>query len=414
MGVDYNPYDPEVLENPYPFYARLRAEAPVYRLQDTDFFAVSRYEDVLQLLRHPELFSSAPIQGVMAGGGMREMHRDPARRGRPPGAMSPEAAESAGGRSLIASDPPEHERLRSIVNRGFTPRRIRALEPRAQQIADRSIDAMLDAREIDLMKALAHELPVTLIAEMLGVEPEHRADFKRWSDSIIELSTGTGELSELARFIPTFQEFGAYFTAAAEDRRRRPRDDLISVLVRAEGGEAELTPREVLNFTALLLVAGNETTTNLIGNTILALLDHPTELARVREDPGLVPGLVEESLRYDSPAQFLFRTAMQDIEIAGEKLHPGQRVIPIFASANRDERRFPDPDRLDVGRDARGHLAFGHGVHFCLGANLARLEARIGLGTFLRRVRRFELAGPVRRLNSVVVRGPAELRLRIG
>jgi len=248
---------------------------------------------------------------------------------------------------------------------------------------------------------------------MLGVDAARLPDFKRWSDSLIENSTGSGRAEPLnARFLDTLLEMISYITHLARERRRRPQADLISTIVASQGGEATLTDREVAQFVVLLLVAGNETTTNLIGNTANALLDHPAELARVAADAALIPGLIEETLRFDAPIQFVLRTATQDLEIAGVRVPKGATVAPLIGSAHRDQRCFLEPDRFDVTRTSQGHLGFGFGAHFCLGASLARLEARAALEALVPRlVGRTRVKQNVARVDSFLVRGPKQMEL---
>jgi cytochrome P450 len=263
-----------------------------------------------------------------------------------------------------------------------------------------------------LVADLAIPLPVTIIAEILGVDPAQKDDFKRWSDWIVMDFMGqiTEEMRpEVERDMDAFM---AYFEVAVGERRAQPRDDLISALIRAETEEQALTADEVLAFIVLLLVAGNETTTNLIGNAVRALLDHPEQLERMQRDPSLVPNAIEEALRYDPPVQFLLRRAARDVEIAGAVIPENALVMVSFASANRDERKFADPDRFDVTRDAQGHLAFGHGIHFCLGAPLARLEARIALEEILARLPNLRrLDDTLELVDSPFLRGPRRLPL---
>jgi len=422
MTVSYDPFSIEMRADPYPHYAALRAHDPVYRLEGPGFYLVSRYEDVLHVLKHPELFSSRAMQRMMVAGlGVGISQMDPGRD------LDPKALEVLGALapalgfdpramlttpSVIASDPPKHERLRSIVNRGFTPRRIAALEARVRAIAREALDRMLARKSFDLVAEFSVPLPVRVIAELLGVEPERFADFKRWSDTLVSGTTGSASGTQPAELLVAFREFNAYFMEAIEHRRRDPKDDLISTLVAAEGGEAALSPMETLMFTVLLLAAGNETTTNLIGNTLLALLPRPEQLARVRADDSLVPRLVEEGLRFDAPVQMLFRETTRDLELAGTAIPEGAAVMPIFGSANRDAANFPEPDRFDIDRDTRGHLAFGFGIHFCLGASLARLEARVAFEELFARVSRLHRLEPeTEYVDSFLLRGPRSLRL---
>jgi len=422
MTVSYDPFSIETRANPYPQYAELRQIAPVHRLDGTGFYLVSRYEDVFFVLKHPELFSSKAMQRmIMSGMGVGIQNMDPSQDFDPKAVqVLTELSSNLGFNpvelmmtpSVIASDPPRHERLRGIVNRGFTPRRIAALETRVRQIAAEALERMLEKNEFDLVSEFTIPLPVTVIAEVLGVEPDRYADFKRWSDTLISGATGSASGSQPALLLAAFKEFNEYFMEQIERRRCDPKDDLISTLVAAEGGEAALTPMETLMFAVLLLVAGNETTTNLMGNGLLALLEEPDQFDRVRTDPALVPAFVEEALRFDGPVQMLFRETTQDVEVAGTPIPKGSAVMPIFASANRDEAQFPDPDSFDIDRDTRGHLAFGFGIHFCLGASLARLEARVGFEELFKRVTRLRRLEPeVEYLDSFLLRGPRRLPL---
>lgn len=361
--MDYNPFLPEVKANPYPYYAHLRRQAPVYHVEAAGLWAVSRYDDVLYVLRNPQLFSSTVLIAALLG------DLNPV----------PEAA------NLIASDPPVHSRLRKLVNRAFTPRLIAELEPRVREITIDLLTRVAPQGEFDLVHDLSTPLPVIVIAEMLGVEPEHRVEFKRWSDDIVHAANGvSGEEREQAQ--RSVAEFRAYFEDAIDARRAEPRNDLISALVRAEEEQQMLTAAEILSLTTLLLIAGNETTTNLIGNAVLALLAHPDTLAQVQRDPSLIPSVVEETLRYDGPVQGIFRQATQDVELSGTTIPAGSLVFPLFASADRDERKFPDPDRFDITRNTNDHIAFGFGIHFCLGAPLARLEAKVALEEMVARM----------------------------
>jgi cytochrome P450 len=318
-------------------------------------------------------------------------------------------------RNLISEDPPVHGDLRGLVNRGFTPRRIQGLEARAREIVEQCLTRLRGGEDFDVVHDLAIPLPVTLIAEILGVDPEHMDDFKRWSDALISGVSGSGRdqdpiESGLAGAMGSLQ---SYIRDIVERRERDPGEDLISVLVQAREGEIALSTPDVVMFVILLLVAGNETTTNLIGNATCALLAHPDQLARVHADRSLVPALVEETLRYESPIQLLFRRATRDVEIAGTRIEAGSVVIPLLASANRDERQWgPDAGSFRIDRNPQGHLAFGFGVHFCLGASLARLEARLALGGLVDLLPgRVRSPGALQYVDSFLVRGPARLDL---
>ena len=398
---DYNPLAPEVRADPYPYYAALRRESPVHQsIPGLPFFAVSRYADVMHVLHHPELFSSTALQilgqsgtGFGPNGGALAGHR---------------LIESA---MMIAVDPPDHTRLRTLVGRGFTPRRIAALEPRIRELARRFLDAAVAVGRMDLVRDFAIPLPVTVIAELLGIEPERREQFKHWSDAIVIGLSGVGGEFGRDDVVRAADEMAEYFERMVAERRARPREDLLSVLVQAEQGDA-LATGEVLSFVFLLLIAGNETTTNLIGNATRALLAHPAALAQVEADPRLIPGLLEETLRYDSPIQAIPRKVMADVELAGTKLPKDAFAMVLFGSANRDEAQFHEPDRFDIHRNPQGHVAFGHGIHFCLGASLARLEARVAFEELLTRCRNLRLEGEeIPLIDSTLLRGPKSLPL---
>jgi cytochrome P450 len=317
-------------------------------------------------------------------------------------------------RNLIAEDGERHASLRAIVNRGFTPRRIASWEGRIRELVEACSAPLREGRAFDVMRDLAVPVPVTIIAEMLGVPSQRLADFKRWSDLVVEVASGPGRARPFERrYADSFIELLRYTRSLARERRAEPRDDLISTIVAEQEGEAALTDREVVQFVVLLLVAGNETTTNLIGNTVNALLDHPREAERVAADPTLLPALVEEGLRYDSPVQVVFRTTTRETELRGVRIPAGQFVALFLGSANRDERRFPDPDRFDVTRRPQGFPGFGYGKHFCLGASLARLEARLALEALVPELpKRVRADDRIARVDSFLVRGPKHLTLR--
>jgi cytochrome P450 len=418
MTPDYDPCSPEWRADPYPHYRELRDTAPVYWAPQTGAFCVSRYEDVLFVLRNPELFSSRAMFTYLMNQGQE---------GRPPltwqllrfivpfvlkTRLNP--AEFATARNLIALDGEVHAGMRGIVNRGFTPRRIAAWEDRARQLVEQSMEKLRSGRPFDVVADLAIPLPVTVIAEMIGVERSRLAEFKRWSDDIIDAQTGPGRSNPFnPRMRRTITELAIYVRRVAKERKRNPSDDLISLIVAEQEGDQALTIREVIQFVMLLLVAGNETTTNLISNSVRALLAQPKELEKVARDPSLIPAAVEETLRYDSPIQIVFRTATEDLELGGTKIPQGSYVAPLLGSANRDERHFPDPDRFDVARNPQAHVGFGFGKHFCLGASLARLEARLALEALVPELRGLEAETKQPELvDSFLVRGPKTLRLR--
>ena len=374
----YSPYADEVMADPYPFYAALRDHDPVCRVEE--FVAISRYADVVAMCRDHRNFSSAR-------GNTRE--------------DMPQVADT----TMITSDPPRHRSLRQLVDSAFTPRMVASYEDRIRAVTDGFLDSVLargDGR-IDVIADVAYPLPVTIIAEIMGVDTERREDFKRWSDDSIEALGSGGGRGMQGRMAQSMGEFYAYFETAIAERAAHPRDDLISALI--VNAEEHPEPGEMVTLLFLLLVAGHETTTNLIGNGTLALLDNPDQLDLLRARPELMLGYVEEALRFDSPVQGLYRTTTADVEIAGLPVPAGTKALALFASANRDPRQFADADRFDITRSPNLHVAFGSGVHFCLGASLARLEGRIAAERMLERLPGLRLApddAPRRLLNPTI------------
>ncbi len=410
-AVEFDPYSHRWKQDPYSKYRELRDEAPIHHAEASDAWCVSRYEDVTALLKAPEVFSSKvdrDRESIAEGKGpvarVVQLVRFMVRMKASPWAMGRS-------RMLIREDGEVHAAMRNIVNRGFTPRRVSAWEKRVRELADEGLARMREHGSFDLVQDLAIPLPVTVIAEMLGVESERLRDFKRWSDAIIEGGTGSGMGSD-RRVLDAMAELRSDLRPLGAARRDRPAEDLISTLVTAEG-EAALSDFEVYLFVLLLLVAGNETTTNLLGNAVDALLAHPEQLARLAGDPELVPGLVEETLRWDTPVQFVTRQTLREVELRGTRIPAGAHVVALLASANRDERRFPDPDRFDVTRDTRGHVGFGFGAHFCLGASLARLEAKAALQALVPELPGLARVRPEPEfLDSYIIRGRTRLELR--
>jgi cytochrome P450 len=416
MTISFDPLVDVTCADPYALYRELREHSPVHRAPNAEVYSVARYDDVQTVLRSPELFSSRAMLTVMLNTGPE------AKLPVTPAVLWFAVRLIAAARlnpflmfrhpALIASDGARHDGLRAIVNRGFSPRRIASWEPRAREIVAGCVAKLDRGEPFDLVEDLAVPLPVTMIAELLGIEPSRRRDFKRWSDTLISAMTGAKRADPFAaENLAEFFDLLTYLSRVARDRRAAPADDLISELVSDRDGEA-LHPQDVMQFVTLLLLAGNETTTNLIGNASNALLDHPDQLARVARDPSLVPDVIEEAVRFDPPVQQVFRTATADTELAGVRIPKGATVVALLASANRDERRFPGGERFDIARKPQGHVAFGFGKHFCLGASLARLEARAALEALAPRLvglRKRDAEPP--RLDSFLVRGPARLVL---
>lgn len=386
-ALHFNPVDPEFVRNPYPTYHRLRAEDPVHQ-SPLGFWVLTRYEDVATVLRDPRCAKEA-IAAVVA-----------ARFGIPVPAI---------GLSMLDSDPPNHTRLRGLVSKAFTPRVVETLRPHIQQIVDGLLDRVEGAGAMDLIEDFAYPLPVVVICEMLGVPVEDRERFKQWG---IDIARGLdavllGPDSEVTqRSKASRGALADYFRDLIAERRRVPRPDMLSALIAAEEAGDRLSADELLSTCILLLVAGHETTVNLIGNGTLALLRHPDELRRLRENPGLIQGAVEELLRYDGPVQRTARVPSEDVTIGGRTIAKGELVMPFTGAANRDPAQFPDPDRLDITRPDNRHVAFGLGIHFCLGAPLARVEGQIAFGTLVKRLPKLALAtdNPEYRL-SLTLRG---------
>jgi cytochrome P450 len=395
----FNPFDPAWRRDPYPYYRRLRESAPVYRSRVLRAAVLTRYDDVLALLRDPRFSvrrGEAPL--------MKRMN--------PFGGLSPEFQLMIE-RNLLMLDPPDHTRLRRLVSKAFTPRVVERLRPRVEGLVQELLDRVDAAGEMELMRDFAEPLPVIVIAELLGLPREDRADFKRWADELAVLIDPVALLGGLEGVQVAFDEMAAYLRGIFAARRAAPRDDLISALVAAEEPGDALNEAELISTVFLILGAGHETTTNLLGNSVLALLRHPGERKRLQDDGSLIESAVEEFLRYDSPVQATDRMARQELWIDGVRVRAGEFAIALLGAANRDPARFPEPDRLDLARADNAHVAFGQGNHFCLGANLARLEAQIAIGALLRRFPDFDGERAPRLRRSTTLRGPVSLGLSL-
>ncbi len=364
-------FDPGFKANPYPTYARLRSEAPVHRVTMPDgrgVWLVTRYDDVVAVLKD-ERFAK-DWRNALTPEQLAQV---------PP---IPEMMKPLS-RNMLDTDPPDHERLRSLVSKAFTPRLIERMRGRVQEIADALLDAVEDRGEMDLIDDYAFPLPIIVIAELLGVPAEDRDRFREWSDAAVS-GNATQEYVEKI-LLPHMQAFTDYLRAMFEEKRENPRDDLISALVRAEEAGDRLNEDELIGMVFLLLVAGHETTVNLIGT--LALLQHPDQLEKLRDDPSLIKPAVEELLRYDGPVETSTeRFAREDVRIGGTVIPKGEMVMVVISAADHDPERFPDPEALDITRADNRHLAFGKGIHHCLGAPLARMEGQISINTLLRRM----------------------------
>jgi cytochrome P450 len=381
--IGYDPFAAGVQRDPYPHYAELLADAPVYAVPGRGMWAISRHADVGAALRRPDIFSSS----IMAD---REV--------------------IPADQTLLGSDPPAHTRLRKRVEQAFAPRRIRSLEPRARRAVAALMAAFRDDGGGDLVAALSAPLPVIMIADLLGIDPARHADFKRWADAVIARGTGRPLPAEKKQAVDaTIDDFKAFLSSVIVARGVSPADDVISDLVRSDQDGAGLSAAQVLNFAVLLLLGGSETTTNLIGNAVRALFAQPALLAQVRADRTLVPALVEETLRYDAPVQGLLRRTTSAVEISNQALPASSVVLLLLGAANRDPAVFPDPDRFRLDRGALKHLAFGAGPHYCLGATLARIEAQAALEAILALPNLRPGTGDVPLVDSFVLRGPQAL-----
>ena len=393
-GAAYNPLSDRTVQDPYPIYAALRARAPVHRSTLLNAWLFTRHADVDAILRDHRRFANDPRKGTLS----------PRQR-----ALLPPAEEL----TLLFIDPPDHARLRALVTRAFTQRAVNALEPRIRAVLGALLDGIADPGAFDLMQAVARPLPVMAIAEMLGVPAGDRDRFGVWSARRARMLEPTISPRERAAGVEAGQAFDAWFRPIIEQRAAAPRDDIVSALVQAREEGGRLSERETLNMLRLLVIAGNETTANLIGNGMLALLRNPGELRRLRDDPGLIPAAVDELLRFDSPVQTDFRRVLADCEVNGFPLRARDNLVLSLGAANRDPAAFADPDRLDVGRRPGAHLSFGRGIHHCLGAALARLEGRIAFEMLLERFPRIELLDSRPRFRGgIVLRGLESLMVR--
>jgi len=374
--------------NPYPAYRELRASSPVCWNDVTKFWALLKYDDVRFVSGNPAMFTST--KGITI-----------------PDPQLPHPVQDG---NLIFTDPPRHRRLRKLVNSGFTRRRVAVLEPKIREIVRGILDGLQPDSVCEFAEQIAAPLPTRMIAELIGAPPDDWEQFRAWSDA----ATGTADPEiELDPFVALGQLY-AYFEKLIAARRIEPRDDLLSVLAGAEIDGHRLTDEDLLNFAFLLLVAGNETTRNLIALGTLALIAHPDQCRLLVDDPSLIPGAVEEMLRWNSPVVHMARTAMTDVEIRGQPIAEGDVVVMLYGSANRDEDVFgADSEQFKVTRHPNPHIAFGCGEHSCVGAQLARLEAAVMFEELLRRFPKLELAGEVERMRATMVPGVKRMPVRL-
>ncbi len=396
--ADLDPFAPEYRANPHPLYHRLRQLDPVHRIPGTRDWVVFRHADATTVLRDPR-FSSTPAH------------------------LPPEARPLAGPRRietkvLLFLDAPDHTRIRSLVSTAFTPHRVRRLRPRVEGLVGGLLDQAESKGSLEVIGDLAYPLPVAVICELLGVPADaDQATFRRWASDASRRLDGEVDVEPAAwaRGEEAVANFVQYFITLIGQRREVPQDGLLDALIAAGEAGDRLDPEELLAIVILLFLAGHETTMNLIGNGLLALLRHPDQLERLRRDPSLGPSAVEELLRYDGPVHVTSRIATEDVEVAGTPVRKGEQVVVVLAAANRDPAVFPDPDRLDIGRRDNRHLTFSAGMHYCLGAALARLEGEVVIGALLRRFPHLELAEPEPTYREhFVLRGLRSLELSLG
>ena len=397
-GIRADLASPAFKKNAHAFYARLREEAPVCRVDLPDgreVWLVTRYDDAAAALKDERLLKNRSLAMTP-----EQLRKEP---------WVPESFRPIT-RNMLDLDPPDHTRLRALVQKAFSPRLVERMRERVEMLTGRLLDAALARGRMDLIGDYALPLPTTIIAEMLGVPAEDRHRFHRWTSALVA-SNPSGPRMLLA--LPSAFAFLRYLKRFLSVRRAAPRDDLVSALIEAEEAGDRLDAEELLAMVFLLLVAGHETTVNLIGNGVLALLAHPRERERLAADPALIARAVEELLRYDGPLETATeRFAREDLAIAGTAIPRGEMVLAVLASADRDPRQFANPDTLDLGRDPNRHLAFGLGIHYCLGAPLARLEAQVAISSLIARAPRLRLAVPAERLRwrrGLVLRGLAAL-----
>ena len=377
----YDPFSHELHDDPYPVYRTLRDEHPLYFCEARNTWVLSRFGDVWKAVHDPETFSSA--QGIFPGLGQND-----------PDQMLP---------VMIMMDPPRHTDLRRLVEWAFTRRRIADHAQAIREIARDLIDTLVDAEQGDLVEDLAKPLPTIVIADLLGVPREDRKAFRQWSDQIIQDNPDDPVVA--ARAMDGVASLLGYFADLIAERRRSPRDDLLTALIMAEADGERLSEDELFAMCILLLVAGNETTTNLVSNSAVLFDQNPDQWRAIVANPSLLPGAIEESLRFDSPVQALARTLTRAIVMHGQTMNEGDKVLLVYGSANRDDREFSDPDTFDIERTVDRQLAFGHGIHFCLGAPLARLEGEIAYSELVRRSPEWTVAGTPERMHSGPIRG---------
>jgi cytochrome P450 len=393
----FNPLLPDYALNPYPQLHRLRAEDPVHWSPALGVWVLTRYADVHAALRDPRFSSISArweghekffLRGAAASTPMVEMYS----------------------KWMLQLDPPDHTRLRALVNKAFTPRVVEAMRPRIQQMVDDILDRVIETGSMEVMSELAYPLPILVISNLLGVPPQDSKKILDWTLTLLPSLSPAISANAVARINEVIVEFREYFRALAAQRRREPQNDMISALIAVHDQGQKLSEEELIATCVLLAFAGHATTAQLIGRSVLALLQNPDQLEMLRQDPALAAGAVEETCRYESALQILYRTTTEPVTIGDKTIPARQMVFLSLAGANRDPAQFPDPDRFDIKRNASKHLAFSYGIHYCVGAPLARLEGQIVLTTIVRRLHDLTLiADKIEREPSLMIRGLVKL-----
>ena len=396
--MPFDPNSPDFKRDPYPTYAQLRRETPIFRDATTGFWFVSRHADVSALLRDRRLGRS--IDHVLSRAELGIPARNPRYA----------SFDKLSANSMFDKEPPDHTRLRSLVHKAFTPRRIESLRDQVQMIANTLLDAAMPHGELDILEDFAVPLPVTVIAELLGVPEADRHYLRPWSHDIVAMYELNHTEAQADRAIQAAEEFSDYLRQLARERARNPQDDLLSALATVEEAGEMLTEDELISTCVLLLNAGHEATVNVMGNGLLALFQNPDQLALLRSRPTeLLKPAVEELLRYDTPLQLFRRWVLEDLEFGGIQFKQGEQIALLFGAANRDPEAFAQPDQLDITRVDNPHVTFSLGIHFCLGAPLARMELQIALATLMRRLPTMRLDYAPEYRDSYVIRGLQDL-----
>jgi pimeloyl-[acyl-carrier protein] synthase len=391
--IQFNPLQSDFIVDPHPQLHRLRAEDPVHWSAVLGVWVLTRYADVHAAMRDSRFSSDSSKWASFSKFFLR-------------GATSPTPMSEMYSKWMLQMDPPDHTRLRALVNKSFTPRVVEAMHPTIQGMVDKLIDDVIAKGKMDVMSDLAFPLPILVICALLGVPAQDYEKIRVWTHELLPSMTPAISAAGMARINEVIVEYREYFRQLADQRRKEPRDDLLSALIAAREQDQKLSEEELLATCILLAFAGHATTAQLTGKAILTFLQNPDQMEKLRADPSLIGGAIEEACRYETPLQVLYRATMQDVEIGGKVIPKNQLVFLSLAAANRDPAQFDDPDRFDITRDASKHVAFAYGIHYCAGAPLARLEGQIAINTLLRRLKDIHVdVDGIRREPSLILRG---------